>query len=105
MLQAGLLLIPQGVGALGSRFVVGRLVDWLGARAVTIAGFLVAGVATVPFALAGPGTSRWWLGAVLLVRGLGTGAVLIPPMSVAYSDIPPTGYYRPSHPRRRAAGQ
>jgi MFS family permease len=78
-------------GALASRFVVGKLVEWFGARAVTIASFLLAAVATVPFALAGPGTSLWWLGAVLLVRGLGVGAVLIPPMSVAYQNIQPTG--------------
>ncbi|MBW8487112.1 MDR family MFS transporter [Actinomadura parmotrematis] len=89
VLAAGLLLIPQGVGALASRFVVGALVDRFGARTVTIAGFLLAAVATVPFALAGPGTNPWWLGAVLFVRGLGTGAVLIPPMSVAYQDTRP----------------
>jgi MFS family permease len=41
--------------------------------------------------LAGPGTSLWWLAAVLLVRGLGIGAVLIPPMSVAYQDTQPAG--------------
>ncbi len=88
VLVAGLLMIPQGVGALAARFVVGKLVAWFGARAVTITSFLLAAVATVPFALAGPDTSLWWLGAALLVRGLGLGAVLIPPMSVAYADIP-----------------
>ncbi|HEU5027929.1 MAG TPA: MFS transporter [Spirillospora sp.] len=91
VLDAGLLMIPQGVGALAARFAVGALVDRFGARAVTIGGFLLAAVATVPFALAGPGTSLWWLGAVLLVRGLGVGAVLIPPMSVAYQDVRPSG--------------
>ncbi|WP_432824425.1 MDR family MFS transporter [Dactylosporangium sp. CA-092794] len=91
VLDAGLLMIPQGIGALASRFVVGKLVERFGARAVTIASFLLAAAATIPFALAGPGTSLWWLGAVLLVRGLGIGAVLIPPMSVAYQDIQPAG--------------
>lgn len=89
VLAAGLLLIPQGVGALVSRFVVGNLVDRFGARTVTIASFVLAGAATVPFAFAGPSTSLWWLAVVLLVRGLGIGAVLIPPMSVAYQDIQP----------------
>jgi EmrB/QacA subfamily drug resistance transporter len=89
VLLAGLLMIPQGVGALVARFAVGDLVDRFGARAVTISSFLLAAAATVPFALAGPGTSLWLLGAVLLVRGLGVGAVLIPPMSVAYQDIEP----------------
>ncbi|MHB9856752.1 DHA2 family efflux MFS transporter permease subunit [Streptomyces sp. YIM S03343] len=91
VLGAGLLMIPQGVGALASRFVVGKLVERFGARTVTIASFLLAASATVPFALAGPGTSLWWLGAVLLVRGLGIGAMLIPPMSVAYQGIQPSG--------------
>ena len=91
VLAAGLLLIPQGVGALASRFVVGDLVERFDARAVTIASFLLTAVATVPFALAGPDTSPWWLAAVLLVRGLGIGAVLIPSMSVAYQDVQPSG--------------
>jgi EmrB/QacA subfamily drug resistance transporter len=88
VLAAGLLLIPQGVGALLARFLVGGLVERFGARAVTVGSFLLAAAATVPFAVAGPGASLWWLGAVLLVRGLGIGAVLIPPMSVAYQDVP-----------------
>jgi EmrB/QacA subfamily drug resistance transporter len=91
VLDAGLLLIPQGVGALAARFMVGRLVDRFGARAVTVAGFLLAAAATVPFALAGPGTNLWWLAAVLLARGVGIGGVLIPPMSVAYRDVQPAG--------------
>jgi EmrB/QacA subfamily drug resistance transporter len=89
VLAAALLLIPQGVGALASRFVIGKLTGRFGARAVTIAAFLLAAGATVPFAFAGPGTSLGWLGAVLLVRGFGVGAVLLPPLSVAYDDVGP----------------
>lgn len=89
VLNAGLLLIPQGVGALASRLVIGKLVDWFGARGVTIVSFLLAAVATIPFAFAGSDTNLWWLGVVLLVRGFGIGAVLIPPMSVAYQDTRP----------------
>ena len=91
VLHAGLILIPQGVGALAARLVVGKLVDRFGPRTVTIASFLLAAAATVPFALGGPHTSQWWLGALLLVRGLGIGAVLIPSMSVAYQDVPAAG--------------
>jgi EmrB/QacA subfamily drug resistance transporter len=87
VLHAGLLLIPQGVGSLLARFLVSKLVARFGARAVTIASFLIAGAATVPFAFAGPDTSLWLLGAALLIRGFGIGAVLVPPMSVAYQDV------------------
>jgi hypothetical protein len=88
VLHAGLLLIPQGAGSLAARFTAGTLVARLGARPVTTASFLIAAAATVPFAFAGPHTSLWPLGAALLIRGLGIGTVLIPPMSVAYQDIP-----------------
>jgi len=91
VLYAGLLLIPQGVGSLAARFTVGKLIAWLGARLVTIASFLVAAAATVPFAFAGPHTSLWLLGIALLIRGFGIGTVLVPPLSVAYQDVPPTG--------------
>jgi len=91
VLDAGLLLIPQGLGSLAARFTVGKLVARLGARLVTIASFLIAAVTTVPFAFAGPHTSLWPLGAVLLIRGFGIGTVLVPPMSVAYQDIPRAG--------------
>jgi EmrB/QacA subfamily drug resistance transporter len=91
VLHAGLLLIPQGIGSLAARLVVGRLVDRFGARAVTVAGFLLAAGATVPFTFATPHTSLWWLGALLLIRGLGIGVVLIPPMSIAYQDVPMAG--------------
>ena len=60
-----------------------------GPRAVTIASFLLTAAATVPFALAGPETSLWLLGVVLLVRGFGVGTVLVPPISVAYQDVAP----------------
>lgn len=87
VLTAALVLIPQGVGALLSRTLAGRLTDSLGARVVAIAGFAVMGLATIPFALADASTSEWWLGAMLLVRGFGMGAVMIPVMSVAFLGL------------------
>lgn len=86
-LRAALLLIPQGVGALLARFVVAKLVERFGPRLVAVSGFLLMAVTTVPFALAGAGTSLWLLGVVLLLRGLGNGVVFIPIMTCAYVDI------------------
>jgi EmrB/QacA subfamily drug resistance transporter len=90
VLAAGLLMIPQGVGSLVARFFAGKLVDRVGAKAMAAIGFVVIAATTIPFAFADATTNIWYLGAILFVRGLGLGAVLIPVMTVAYVDIPRT---------------
>jgi len=86
-LAAGLLLIPQGIGALLSRPLAGRLTDTIGPRAVAMGGFVVLSIATIPFAFADASTSTLWLMLVLLIRGFGMGAVMIPVMAVAYVGL------------------
>lgn len=86
-LGAGLLLIPQGVGALASRTLAGRLTDTIGGRWVAVVGFAVLAVATIPFAYADATTPTWWLLLALLIRGLGFGAVVIPLLTLAYHGL------------------
>jgi EmrB/QacA subfamily drug resistance transporter len=86
-LEAGLLLIPQGVGSLLSRSLGGRATDEIGPRSVALAGFAIVAVATVPFAFADASTGIVWLLAVLVVRGFGLGLVLTPLMSVAFLGL------------------
>lgn len=86
-LGAGLLLIPQGVGSLLSRSLAGRLTDRLGARWVAVVGFAVVLLATIPFALADGNTPVWTTSAVLVVRGIGLGAVMIPIMAVGFTGL------------------
>src|SRR3984957_5240467 len=74
-LGAGIMLVPQGVGALFSRQLAGRLTDKIGGRPVAVAGFVIVAAATVPFAFAGPHTSPWLLALWLVIRGFGLGAV------------------------------
>jgi predicted MFS family arabinose efflux permease len=85
--SAGLFIAAQGVGVLGSRSLAGRLSDRIGPRWVAFAGLAVVAAATVPFALATVTTDKWWLTAVLVVRGLGLGAVTIPVIAAAYSGL------------------
>lgn len=87
VLVAGAMMVPQGLGSLVSRTTAGRLTDTIGARGVSMAGVLVTAAATVPFAVAGPTTSAWWLGAALFVRGVGLGAVTIPVMAAVYQGL------------------
>ena len=60
-LGAGVMLVPQGIGAVLSRTVAGSNIDRFGSRVIALAGFAIVAAATVPFALAGPHTSEWLL--------------------------------------------
>jgi EmrB/QacA subfamily drug resistance transporter len=86
-LSAGLLLAPQGIGALLSRPLAGGLSDKIGARSVAFAGFAIVGIATVPFALATATTNKWYLMAALLVRGFGLATVSIPLSAAAFIGL------------------
>jgi EmrB/QacA subfamily drug resistance transporter len=86
-LAAGIMLVPQGVGTLLSRFVTGSNIDRFGARNITVAGFAIVAAATVPFALSGPHTSEWLLAVWMVIRGFGLGAVTMPVMVASYIGL------------------
>lgn len=89
VLEAALLLIPQGVGSLLARAGAGRLVERGGPRAVAISGFALVAVMTVPFALDDGTLALAVWAVVLFVRGLGLGVVLVPIMASGYLDVAP----------------
>jgi len=86
-LRAGLLVAPLGVGALLSRPLAGGLTDKIGARWVACTGFAIVAIGTIPFAFATATTNEWFLMAVLLVRGFGLAAVMIPLSAVAFDGL------------------
>jgi EmrB/QacA subfamily drug resistance transporter len=86
-LTAGIMLVPQGVGALLSRNVAGRLTDKIGARWIAVVGFAVVAAATVPFAFAGAHTDPWLLALYQVIRGLGLGAVTLSVTASAFIGL------------------
>ncbi|MFL1429001.1 MULTISPECIES: DHA2 family efflux MFS transporter permease subunit [unclassified Nocardiopsis] len=82
-LDAGLLLAPMGAGVALAVLCVGGPADRLAPR------YLVAALATVPFALATADTPVWWLGAALFVRGAGLGTASVPLLAAAYRGLAP----------------
>jgi EmrB/QacA subfamily drug resistance transporter len=88
-LTAGLLLAPQGLGMLLTRGYAGRLTDRIGARPVVLGGFLLTMAGTLAYTQAGMNTNELLLGASLVVRGAGLGAVTIPVMAAAYLGLKP----------------
>src|SRR5215467_7589298 len=81
------MLVPQGIGTLLSRTVVGSNIDRFGSRVIALAGFAIVAAAIVPFALAGPHTSEWLLAVWMVIRGFGLGAVVLPVTVAGYIGL------------------
>ena len=86
-LQAGLLLVPQGVGTLIALIVMGKLGDRLPPRATALTGLGLAAAGTVPYAFVGAHTSEWLLGTALVVRGAGLGFAIVTIMAAGFIDL------------------
>lgn len=86
-LNAGLLLIPQGIGAALAMPVAGRVTDRVGGGRVALVGLVLMAVGTVPLATVTDHTSYWLISGILLVRGLGTGMAIMPLMAAAFATI------------------
>ncbi|TYB47983.1 DHA2 family efflux MFS transporter permease subunit [Actinomadura chibensis] len=86
-LSAGLLLLPQSLGAALAMPLAGRFTDRVGGGPVAAVGLALCAVATVPLAVVGAHTSYVWLSAVLAVRGVGVGAALMPITAAAYAPL------------------
>ncbi|MEA2384807.1 MAG: hypothetical protein QOH72_4778 [Solirubrobacteraceae bacterium] len=86
-LTAGLLMAPQGVGAALAMPFAGRLTDRVGGGRVALVGLALVTVATVPFATIGAHTPYSLLAPMLVVRGIGIGAAMMPAMAAAYATL------------------
>ena len=67
--------------------IVGTLVDRVSPRPIVLAGMALATLGTIPYAQVGSATSELALGAALVIRGAGLGAVFVPAMTVAYRGL------------------
>jgi EmrB/QacA subfamily drug resistance transporter len=86
-LEAGLLLAPQGLGMMIALPIVGRLTDRIGPRPIVLVGIALSTLGTIPYTQVGPDTSELALGAALVIRGAGLGALFVPATTAAYRGL------------------
>jgi EmrB/QacA subfamily drug resistance transporter len=87
--QAGLLLIPQGIGVVTGISFAGRLATRLGGGISTIVGTALVIISTIPFIFADAQTPYGLLAPFLVVRGLGLGLSILPAMTAAIIALKP----------------
>jgi EmrB/QacA subfamily drug resistance transporter len=88
-LSAGLLLAPQGLGAMLMMPLAGRITDKYGPGFVIPAGIALLLLGTLPFTTVHADTPAGLLIGALVVRGLGIGASMMPVIAAAYRRLSP----------------
>jgi MFS family permease len=87
VIDTGLLVGPQGLGAALVMPLAGKLSDRMGGGPLALFGVLLTTVATVPFGLIGAHTSIAWLCVAMFVRGMGIGFAFMPAMTAAFAAL------------------
>jgi MFS family permease len=86
-LQAGILLAPQGLGAMITMPIAGVLADKLGSRWVVLPGVALILVSLGMYATLDESTSYWFLLSALFIMGLGMGCTMMPLFSAAMATL------------------
>ncbi|WP_026303317.1 DHA2 family efflux MFS transporter permease subunit [Jongsikchunia kroppenstedtii] len=87
--MAGLLVAPQGLGAMLTMPVAGRMTDKIGPGKFVLTGIGLITIGLGGFIWVGADTSYWLLCGLLFVQGLGMGMTMMPIMSAALSTLKP----------------
>lgn len=88
-LSAGLLLAPQGVGAMLTMPVAGILADRIGPGKIVLTGISVITVGMAMFTQIEADTSYLYICSALFIMGLGMGGTMMPIMSAALATLRP----------------
>jgi EmrB/QacA subfamily drug resistance transporter len=95
-LEAGLLLAPQGLGAMITMPLAGRLTDRYGPSKLPACGMPLLVIGLAPFAFITADTSYALLCGFTFVAGLGMGLSMMPTMTAAMQAVPPAAIARTS---------
>jgi len=85
--NSGLLLAPQGIGAMLVMPIAGQLTDKTGVGKIVMPGLLLLAATTFALTQLTGDTSYWVLSAILFVMGVGMGFAMMPLMSGAMQTL------------------
>ncbi|MGQ4615232.1 DHA2 family efflux MFS transporter permease subunit [Nocardia sp. R7R-8] len=86
-LQAGLLVAPQGIGAMLSMPIAGRFVDKIGPGKIVLVGITLISIGTAYFVQLDADSSYLPMIGALFVMGLGMGCTMMPIMTAAIQTL------------------
>ncbi|ANF97143.1 DHA2 family efflux MFS transporter permease subunit [Paenibacillus bovis] len=86
-IESALALIPQGVGMLITRPLIGTMIDRIGAKYVVIVSLGLALIGSVPLVFITDQTSMIWIAFLLFIRGTSVGGIMLPLTSDAYTGL------------------
>jgi MFS family permease len=87
VINAGLLMAPQGVGAALTMPIAGKLTDRYGGGPIALVGVTITALLTIPFGLVGAHTSILGLSTAMFFRGTGIGLGFMPAMTAAFASL------------------
>ncbi len=86
-LDSGLLLVPQGLGAMLAMPIAGRLTDKIGPGKIVLTGLFFISIGMFGLTTVSETTSFRTTSAILFCNGLGMGATMMPAMSAALRSL------------------
>ncbi|MFD2211332.1 MDR family MFS transporter [Virgibacillus halophilus] len=86
-IEAALALIPQGVGMLVTRPMIGRMIDRIGAKYVVMVSLIISLIGSIPLIFITDKTSMLWISIILFIRGTSFGGIMLPLTSDAYTGL------------------
>jgi EmrB/QacA subfamily drug resistance transporter len=86
--QSGLLIMPQAMAALGTKFLLPSILGKIGYRMVLISNTVIIGFVMMLFATIGSGTPAWYIVAQAAVYGAFQSLQLTSMNTLVYSDVP-----------------
>ncbi|MBB3126920.1 EmrB/QacA subfamily drug resistance transporter [Paenibacillus rhizosphaerae] len=86
-IEAALALIPQGIGMLVTRPLIGKMIDLIGAKYVVLVSLVISLIGSVPLIFITGQTGMIWVSIVLFIRGTSFGGIMLPLTSDAYTGL------------------